>query len=359
MKNKTISPNSNIKIGKKHISFDSQTFIIAEAACNHMCDMELAKKMIDEAKTSGADAIKFQTYKAERLVCQETQSYWKYSTGAKSQYEYYKNLDKFDRAEYKKLFDYASGKGIIAFSTPFDVESASMLNDLGAPLFKIASCDILDVRLLRHIARFKKPMILSAGAGTLDEIESAVDTVFNEGNTDLILMVCTLSYPADNGDAHLRRILTFREKFPDIIIGLSDHTRPDENMIIPSIAVALGTKVIEKHYTLDRSMSGSGHSFSVEPKDLKKMVENIKLTEKILGNNEIKVYEVEKKARKNARRSLVATRDIKKGEKLIDVLVGVKRPDIGLSPNLIDKIVGKIAKSDIKKDSQITFEQVE
>lgn len=350
--------SKRIKIGSKEISERTPTFIIAEAASNHMCNMKLAKKMIDKVSEAGADAIKFQTYKAERLVCKDLRAYWKYSTGAKSQFEYYKNLDKFDRAEYKELFNYASKKKIITFSTPFDVESASMLNDLGAPLFKIASCDILDTRLLRHIAKFNKPVILSTGAATLKEIEKSVNIIFDTGNPNLILMVCTLSYPTDNQNVNLRRILTFKEEFPDIIIGLSDHSTPDENMIIPSLAAALGVKVIEKHYTLDRNMSGSGHSFSIEPDDLRKMVNNIRLTETVLGSEKIKIYGVEEAARKNARRSLVANRDIKKGKKIIDSLIGIKRPGTGLSPDLIDRVVGRIAKCDIKKDHQINFKQL-
>lgn len=348
-----------IQIASREISFDSPAFIVVEAGCNHMCDIASAKKMIDEAKTAGADAIKFQTYKAHKLAVQDSVAYWEYSEGIKSQLEYYKNLDKFGRDEYAELFSYASKKGIIAFSTPFDVDSASMLNELGVPLFKIASCDLLDIRLLRHVAKFGKPVILSTGASTLEEIEKAVDTLFNAGNPDLILMVCTLSYPTEKEDAHLRRILSFKEKFPDIIIGLSDHTRPDENMIIPSVAVALGARLIEKHYTLDKTMSGSGHSFSMEPKDVKKMVENIRLTETVLGSAEIKIYEAEQAARENARRSLVANRDIKKGQKIVDDLIGIKRPAAGLSPDLIDQVMGRTAKCDIKKDTHITFEELE
>jgi sialic acid synthase SpsE len=359
MKYKKNFAHSRIKIESKEISFDSPVFIVVEAGCNHMCNIALAKKMIDEAKTAGADAIKFQTYKAEKLAVQDSAAYWKYSEGIRSQLEYYKNLDKFGRDEYKELFSYASRKGIIAFSTPFDADSASMLNELEVPIFKIASCDLLDVRLLRHVAKFGKPMILSTGASTLEEIEKAINTVFNAGNPDLILMVCTLSYPTDNENTHLRRISSFREKFPDIIIGLSDHTPPDENMIIPSVAVALGARLIEKHYTLDKTMSGSGHSFSMEPEDVRKMVENIRLTETVLGSAEIKIYDSEQAARKNARRSLVASRDIKKGQKIVDDLIGIKRPAAGFSADLIDQVLGKTAKCDIKKDTYITFEQLE
>ncbi len=347
-----------IQVQSRPISENSPVFIIAEAACNHMCDMKLAKKMINQAKKAGADAIKFQTYKAERLVCEDVQAYWNYSTGAKSQFEYYKRLDRFGRKEYKELFDYAKGAGIIIFSTPFDIDSASMLNELGAPLFKIASCDLPDTRLLRHVANFGKPVILSTGAATKPEIDKAVESIFRAGNRNLILMVCTLSYPANNQDANLRRILSFKKEYPNLIIGLSDHTRPDRNMVIPSVAVALGAKVIEKHYTLDKKMTGSGHSFSAEAWDLKKMVENIRLTEVVLGRDEIKVYDVECAAKKSARRSPVANSNIKKGQRLTSELIGIKRPATGLSPGLIDKIIGKIAICNIKKDQQIKLKQL-
>lgn len=346
-----------IKIYNNEISERAPTFIIAEAACNHMCDMDTAKRMISEAKAAGADAIKFQTYKAEKLVCENAQAYWGYA-GTNSQFEYYKRLDKFDRKEYDELFKYAGKCGIIAFSTPFDVDSASMLNDLGMPLFKIASCDLIDIRLLRKVAGFNKPMIISAGAGTLNEIKAAIDIISEAGNTNLILMVCTLSYPAASQHAHLRRIITFREEFPDLIIGLSDHTSPDENMIIPSIAVALGAKVIEKHFTLDRTIEGSGHAFSIEPAGLEKMIGNIRLTETVLGEAEIKVYPIEEAVRKNARRSLVANRDIKNGEKIVSEMIGIKRPGDGLPASLVNLIIGKTAKCDIKKDSQINFSQL-
>ena len=348
-----MSENKKIKIGHKEISNDSPAFIVAEAACNHMCDLEFAKKMIDEAKEAGADAIKFQTYKAERLVCEEAKTYWNYSTQAKSQFEYYKNLDKFDWREYKELFTYARQKELIAFSTPFDVESASMLHEVGAPLFKIASCDLLDIRLLRHVARFGKPMIMSTGGSELSEIQKTVEVVLNEGCSELVLMVCTLSYPALNTDAHLKRIITFKKLFPELIIGYSDHTKPDEYMMIPSMAVALGAKVIEKHFTLDRTLTGSGHAFSVNPQDLRKMVINIRVAEEVLGSSAIEVHESERAARQNARRSLVANRNIKEGEIISSDMVAIKRPGTGLSADKIDDVLGKKVKTELFKDQQI------
>ncbi|MDP3787109.1 MAG: N-acetylneuraminate synthase family protein [Candidatus Omnitrophota bacterium] len=347
-----------IRIKNKIISKEAPTFIISEGACNHMCDIEIAKKMIDEALAAGADAIKFQTYKAEKLVAKDTSTYWNYSS-VKSQYEYYKKLDKFDRPEYKILFDYAKDKDIIVFSSPFDIDSADMLNDLGAPLFKIASCLITDKRLLQHIARFNKPIILSTGGSELDEIQEAVDIMYSEDNYSLILMACTLSYPTKNKDAHLLRIRKLTELFPEAIVGCSDHTEPDESMIIPSIAVALGAKVIEKHFTLDRTWTGSGHSFSVDPHLLKKMIHNVRLTEELLGKEMLEVKEAEQKTRESARMSIIARRDIRKGEVIQEDMLTVRRPGLGISPKFLDDVIGKKTRKDISSGEQLKWDDIE
>lgn len=347
----------SISVKRKVISKESPTFIIAEGACNHMCDIGLAKKMIDEAEAAGADAIKFQTYKAERLVAKDARAYWDYAS-TKSQYEYYKNLDKFDRKEYKTLFDYAANKEIIVFSSPFDIESADMLNELGMLLFKIASCLIPDRRLIKHIASFKKPIALSIGGSELDEIKEAVDAIYAQDNYSLVILACTLSYPTENKDADLKRIGKLSELFPEAIVGYSDHTEPDENMIIPSIAVSLGAKVIEKHFTLDRTMTGSGHSFSVDPPLLRKMVQNIRLTEEVMGSQNLGVKEAEQKTRENARMSIVAKCDIKKDEIIREDMLAFKRPGTGILSKFIDEVVGKIAKRDILADEQLKWNDI-
>lgn len=346
-----------LRIKNKVISKESPAFVIAEGACNHICDMDIAKKMIDEALAAGADAIKFQTYKAERLVAKDASTYWNYNS-VKSQYEYYKKLDKFDMPEYKTLFDYARDKDIIVFSSPFDIQSADMLNDLGMPLFKIASCLITDKRLLQRIAGFNKPIILSTGGSELEEIRGAVDTIYAAGNYDLIIMACTLSYPTKNKDAHMLRIRRLGELFPEAIIGSSDHTEPDENMVIPSLAVALGARVIEKHFTLDRTWTGSGHSFSVDPACLKKMVRNIRLAEEVLGEDALEVKEVEQKTRENARMSIVAGCDIKKGDIIKENMLTARRPGLGISPKFVDEIIGKTAKNDISSGQELKWEDI-
>ncbi|MFH1320840.1 MAG: N-acetylneuraminate synthase family protein [Bacteroidota bacterium] len=343
--------SDNISVCGKKIGKEEPTFIIAEAACNHMCDIDIAHKMIDHAAEAGADAIKFQTYKAEKLVTKDAVAFW--GEEEISQIEYYHRLDRFGKNEYKELFEYADKKGIIAFSSPFDPESSEMLYELGMPIFKIASCDICNLQHLRQIARYGKPIILSTGASTVEEIEQAVITIFKEGNYKLILLACTLSYPTKNEDANLARIQTLKKLFPNITIGLSDHTPPDPNMVIPSTAVALGARVIEKHYTLDRTMTGSGHFFAVNPDDLKNMVDNIRLTETVIGNGVLGIAPSEKKAWSSARRSIVAEVLIRAGEIITEEMLSLKRPADGLLGDKLHLVVGKKAIRDINPDERI------
>lgn len=343
-----------ITIGERIIGENAPTFIVAEGANNHLCDVLTAKKMIDAAYAAGADAIKFQTFKAEHLVTEDAPIFWK-MPGVNTQFEFYKSIDKFGREEYRTLFTYAKQKGIICFSTPFDCESATMLNELGVGIFKIASCDVPDLRLIRHIARFGKPMIISSGASELVELRRAVDTAYAEGNFQVALLVCTLSYPTLVADAHLRRIPVLKKHFPELVVGLSDHTEPDEQMALPALAVVMGARIIEKHFTLDRTLPGVGHQLSSEPRDLKKMIAAIRFAEKALGSDQIKVYEAEQAARQSARRSLVAQRDIRAGETIYDEMIGIKRPGGGIAADAIDQVIGKVAACDIKKDMQISF----
>jgi len=354
-----MSPFSHeIEVGKgKKVGKGHPTFIIAEAACNHMCDIDMARKLVDEAVNVGADAIKFQTYKAKNLVRKEAKLYWEGKET--SQIEYYGQLDRFGAAEYEELFRYAGSKGIIAFSTPFDLDSATMLNDLRMPLFKIASCDLPDIRLLRHVAGFGKPVILSTGGSTPEEIDRAVATFLEIGNHKLILMACMLSYPTPDEDANLLQIRSLQERFPSLIVGLSDHTEPDVHMVIPALAAAVGARAIEKHFTLDRKMVGSGHFFSVDPEDLRTMVSNIRLAETVLGNPELGVVAKEKAARENARRSIVAEVLIRQGENISSDQIGMKRPGDGLPGWMIDQVIGRRAKVDIGVDEALSLDMLE
>jgi N-acetylneuraminate synthase len=226
------------------------------------------------------------------------------------------------------------------------------------PLFKIASCDICNYNHLKQIARYGKPIILSTGASTIEEIKQAVTLIFEEGNYKLILLACTLSYPTRNEDANLARIQTLQKLFPNITIGFSDHTPPDQNMVIPSTAVALGARVIEKHYTLDRTMTGSGHFFAINPDDLKKMVDNIRLTETVLGNGELGIASSEEKAWNSARRSIVAEVPIKAGQLITEKMLGLKRPADGLLGDKLHLVVGKKAARDIDADEKIQLDML-
>jgi len=351
------SEKDPIHVGGLQIGSGEPVFIIAEAACNHMCDVGLARQMIDKAAEAGANAIKFQTYTAEKLVTKDAVAFW--GKEKISQLEYYKRLDRFGKKEYQTLFEYAEKKGIIPFSSPFDAENIEMLAELGMKIFKIASCDICNIPLLEQIAEYGRPIILSTGASTIEEIEKAVFTIFEKGNYQLILLACTLSYPTDVEDANLLRIQTLKKHFPSMIIGLSDHTEPDRNMVIPSVAVSLGARVIEKHYTLDRSMTGSGHFFAVDPKNLKEMVNNIRLTEKVMGNGALGIADSEKKAWESARRSIVAEVPIKAGEVITREMLGLKRPATGLLGDMYHKVVGKRAKIDFMPDQQIHLDMIE
>ena len=339
------------------ISNDSPVFIIAEAACNHMCDMNLAKKMVDKAAEAGADSIKFQTYKAEKLVTDEAVAFW--GREKITQMEYYKRLDRFGKTEYAELFEYAREKGIIAFSSPFDHDSADMLNELNMPIFKIASCEIPNLHFIKHVASFGKPIMLSTGASQIEEIQTAIQTILEQGNNDLILMACTLSYPTGYDDANFLRIQTLKQLFPDFLIGLSDHTEPDPAMTTTAVAVGLGAKVIEKHYTLDRSMTGSGHFFAVDPENLAQMVKTARFSEKLLGDGKLGVADSEQKAYRSARRSIVAETDIKKDSRITIEMLGFKRPDDGLSAAAVDQVVGKKANRDIPADRRISLEMLE
>ena len=234
-----------------------------------------------------------------------------------------------------------------------------MLHDLGMQLFKIASCDLPDTRLLRHVGGFGKPVILSTGGSTPQEVDRAINTLLDSGVRQLVVMACMLSYPTPNEHANLLRIRSLKGRYPHLIIGYSDHTEPDSSMVIPSVAVVLGAKVVEKHYTLDRTLTGSGHSFSTDPEDLKKMIANIRLAESVLGNPTLGVSKLEEAARSNARRSLVAECSIQKGQVVDTSMVGLKRPADGLPGWMIDQIIGKRTNCNIEVDQAFSLEMLD
>jgi len=332
-------------------------FIIAEAGVNHNGNINLAKKLIDVAKESEANAVKFQTFRTEYMVSikAEKAPYQKETTSSEeSQFEMLKKLE-LSGSQFEELFDYANKKGIIFLSSPFDEPSADLLDELGVPAFKIASGEITNTPFVRYIAKKGKPIILSTGMSTLGEIKEAVKAIRTEGIKDIVLLHCVSAYPAKIEDANLRAIQTLMKAFR-LPVGFSDHTI---GITVPIAAVALGAVVLEKHFTLDKNLPGPDHKASLEPQELKRMVEVVRQVEKALGNGIKKPTEQEEKIKKVVRRSIVATLDIRKGTIITPKMIAIKRPGTGIEPKHADRIMGSIAKSFIKRDELLTMDKLE
>ena len=332
----------------------SKVFIIAEAGVNHNGDIRLAYKLVDAAKEAGADAVKFQTFKAENVVSKiaEKAEYQKETTNSEeSQYEMIKKLE-LSFEDFVKIKDYCDKKGIIFLSTPFDYESVDFLESL-VPLYKVGSGEITNLPFLEYIAKKGKPIILSTGMSTLGEVEEAVKTIINvTSSLPLVLLHCVSNYPAKYEDVNLKAMLTLKEAF-ELPVGYSDHTLGIE---IAIAAVALGAKVIEKHFTLDRGLPGPDHKASLEPDELKKMVKAIRNVEKALGSGVKRPTQSELKVMKVARRSLVATRDIRAGEVVKESDILIKRPGTGILPKFKEIIIGMRLTRDVKKDNPFDWE---
>lgn len=343
-----------IKIGNKILTEESRPFVVADAGVNHENDINIAKGMIDDVAHVGADAIKFQTYKAEKIASRTAPAYWE--TG-ETQYEFFKRYDKFGEEAYLELAEYAKEKNIFFMSTPFDLEAVDLLDEL-VPVFKISSSDITNIPFIKYIARKAKPVFLSTGASTIGEINDAVTAMEEEGNKQIVILHCILSYPTKYEDANLNMITHLKKVFPNYLIGISDHTLPDKNMVVLTTAVLLGAKVVEKHFTFDKSLKGNDHYHSMDFHDLKTFMENLDLLEKILGQSEKKPLEKEMPARKYARRSIVAKTDIPLGTKIKEDMLDFKRPGTGIAPNFLQLIVGRKAKKAIKSDEIIKWEHI-
>ena len=329
-------------------------YIIAEAGVNHEGSMDIAKRLVDEAKEGGADAIKFQTYKAETLASKHSPAYWDTTKEpTTSQYELFKKHDSFWFDEMSELKEYCDEVGIEFMSTPFDIESANFLNDL-MDVFKISSSDLTNKPFIEYICKFNKPIILSTGASHLYEIQEAVSWI-EKYNNPLAILHCVLNYPTPDENANLGMILGLKKAFPDKIIGYSDHTLP-QDMKVCEIATLLGSIIIEKHFTHDKSLPGNDHYHAMDKEDLKLFRKNLERTFEILGSFKVEVLEDEESARKNARRSLVAKRFIPKGKVIEKNDLTFKRPAFGISPKFIDEVIGKKAIRDINEDEVLQWE---
>ena len=346
-----------IKLANKLIGEGRPCFIIAEAGVNHNGDVNLAKRLIDTAKDAGADAVKFQTFRAEEVATKHAAKaqYQKESTGAtESQFWMIKKLELTEN-DFEELFAYAQEKGLIFLSSPFDKASVDLLCRLGVPAFKIPSGEITNFSLLKHIARKKKPIILSTGMSTLGEVQEALEVIRNEDIEEIILLHCVSCYPAKVEDMNLRAMETLRYAFK-LPVGLSDHTL---GIAIPIAAVALGACVIEKHFTLDKNLPGPDHRASLEPDELKRMIRAIRDVEKAMGSG-IKIPAAqEEENKKVARRSLVARVDIPMGAIITEEMLDMKRPGLGIEAKHIERVVGAMAKANFRKDAIITWDEVE
>jgi len=345
-----------IRIRDKSIGDGEPTFIVAEIGVNHNGDVRLAKKLVDAAKDAEVDAVKFQTFKTGETVTRsaEKAEYQKEITGSMEyQYGMLKKLE-LTEEDFKELFDYTEKKDIIFLSSPFDKESVDLLDRLSILAFKVASGEITNFPLLEYIAKKGKPIILSTGMSTLGEIEEALEVFRKKGNNKIVLLHCVTSYPTRIEDANLGVIETLRRRFK-LPVGFSDHTL---GMTIPIAAAALGAVLIEKHFTLDRTLPGPDHRSSLEPDELKGMVRAVREVEKALGDGVKKPTEDEERIKKVVRRSIVAKVEIPEGAVITEAMLDFKRPGTGIEPKNLNEVIGKRAKKDIKSDELITFENL-
>lgn len=331
-------------------------YIIAEAGVNHEGSMDTAKRLIDEAKEGGADAIKFQTYKAETIASKDSPAYWDTTKEpTESQFKLFKKHDKFWKKEFAELKKYCDKVDIEFMSTPFDVVAADFLNDL-MEVFKISSSDITNKPFIEYICKYNKPVILSTGASYLHEIEEAVYWVENK-DVQLALLHCVLNYPTDYENAQLGMIRGLKKKFPDHMIGYSDHTMPKEMKVLEA-ATLLGSVIIEKHFTHDKTLPGNDHYHAMDVTDLKKFNKGLSEILTMVGDEKVDALPSEGISRKNARRSLVAKRDIPEGKRIEYEDLTWKRPASGISPRMIDEIIGKKAVSTIAADDVLKWKNI-
>ncbi len=356
----------------KPIEFDryvinerSRPFVIAELGVNYydiakkeqIDPLDAAKMMITAAADAGADSVKFQTYKAEKLASRYSPAYWDTSKEkTQSQYELFKKFDSFGEYEYRELAHFSREKGVIFLSTPFDFAAVDMLDDL-MPIFKVSSSDITNTPFIQYIARKQKPVFLSTGASTIAEIDAAIKTIEQEGNDRIVVMHCILNYPTAYKDANLGMISHLKALYPEYPVGYSDHTLPDPQMAVLTTAVSLGARVIEKHFTLDKSHPGNDHYHAMDPEDLKRFIQNLAFIQEIIGETKKRPLEREMSARLYARRSIVAKREIPRGTLITEDMITFKRPGTGIEPSKLENIIGKVALDTIKEDEIILPEK--
>lgn len=349
----------SIILGQREITRHGRPYVIAEIGVNHEGSMDTAFRLIELAKEGGADAAKFQTYKAEKLAAEISPSYWDLkSEPTTSQRELFRKYDRFGAEEYKQLAAHCSKVGIDFVSTPFDLEAVDLLDPLMS-FYKIASADITNIPLLRNVGSRKKPIVLSTGAATLDEIRNAVRQLETYGAPSVTLLHCVLNYPTPMDRANINMITGLQREFPEHLIGYSDHTVPEERMQVLTAAWLLGALVLEKHFTHDKALPGNDHYHAMDVDDLKSFRSNVDLITSARGKVEKAPLESEDAAREHARRSIVTLGRIEAGAILDDQNLTTKRPAHGISPLFWDEVVGRRTRRALADDHLLQWEDLE
>lgn len=348
-----------VTIGRYSVDESSEPYLIAEIGVNHEGSLQQAKRLIELAHEGGAHAAKFQTYKAEKLASRNSPAYWDTTKEqARSQYELFKRLDTFGADEFRELARHCARVGIDFLSTPFDTDAVEFLAPL-VPCFKVASADVTNVPLLRAVARQGKPVVLSTGASTLGEIDAALDTLHRAGAEHVVLLHCILNYPTRAEDARLGMIAGLLRAYPDHVIGYSDHTLPDSDMLALTLAYVSGARVIEKHFTHDKTLPGNDHYHAMDVDDLRRFVVQLRRVRMLEGPSQNKEpIPSEQISRLNARRSIVLVRDLPAGASLTEEVLTTKRPGTGISPVHWDDVVGRPLVRDLDADHVLQWEDL-
>jgi N,N'-diacetyllegionaminate synthase len=348
----------DIAIGNKFIGDTHPVFFIAEAGVNHNGSFDCALKLVDVARAAGADAIKFQTFKAEKLNTRMApkSSYHIQTTGEDAKQTWFELLktQELSKEAHMAIIEHCRKQGILFLSTPYDEDSADMLDDLGVSAFKLASTDLSNTLLIKHIAAKMRPMIISTAMSTLEEVDIAVRAMRVEGLEEFVVLQCTGNYPSCIEDSNLRVMLTYREVF-GCHVGYSDHT---PQLVNPIAATAMGARVYEKHITLDKAMPGPDHRMSLDPQELRETIRAIRDTEKALGSSKKFVLPDEKENREKLRKSLVTAVDIDQGTNITRYLITAKRPGTGIPPYEIEKVLGHRALKDIAADTLLGLDML-
>jgi N-acetylneuraminate synthase/N,N'-diacetyllegionaminate synthase len=347
---------TDISVAGRKVGANHPCFIIAEAGVNHNGSLEMARQLVDVAVRAGADAVKFQTFKAEKVVsatAPKAEYQLQTTSPAESQLDMIRRLELPSDA-FRELQAYCHQQGILFISSPFDHESADLLDNLKVPAFKIGSGEITNLPLLAHVARKGRPMLVSTGMSTLDEVAVALDTIRRAGASQLVLLHCVSNYPANPADANLHAMNAMADTF-QVPVGFSDHT---QGITVAVAAVALGACILEKHFTLDRTLPGPDHLASLEPRELRELVEAVRTVTSALGDGRKQPAASEANTAAVARRSLVAARHIAAGTRLTQELIAILRPGTGLPPAMRDQLVGRVAKTDIPEGTLLNLEML-